>query len=296
VGELLRADPQDLALAVAEIDASLQAEIQRLEEHRKAVAQLATIDGLALPPEIVEYLDRLRSLGLSDRAVRPERDGWLLVAAQLPNEVVGWVTGKQAAFEDEEFVAMYRAFDEAYDWSPDDPRLEKLADDLAQLLAQLQARGALADPTQAEDQIDDTIAAMIDANSIGASPALRREGELIEARGLDRMDQHGTTREGAASSVPLGRRLGLLHRTERAGSRWRDGNRTWLGSGWRVATSPANRAVSRPARPARSGRRKSIESARIAHGSQPRVGVARRRGRWARVRRPWRLAGSCPPA
>ena len=75
VGELLQAGPEELALAIAEIDASLQAEIQRLEEHRKAVAQLATIDALALPPEIVEYLDTLRSLGLSDRVVRAERDG-----------------------------------------------------------------------------------------------------------------------------------------------------------------------------------------------------------------------------
>ena len=147
------------------------------------MAQLATIDALALPPEIVEYLDTLRSLGLSDGVVRAERDGWLLVAAQLPDEVVGWVTGKQAAFEDEQFVAMYRAFDQAYDWSPDDPRLDQLADDLVQMFTRLQAGAAADTLTQVDDHVDDTIAAMIDADSIGASPALRRLGELLEGRG-----------------------------------------------------------------------------------------------------------------
>jgi DNA-binding transcriptional MerR regulator len=182
VGELLKADPGELALAVAEIDASLQAEIERLEQHRKAVAHLATIDGLALPPEIVDYLDKLRSLDLSERLVRLERDGWLLVSVQLPDEVVGWVHAKRAALDDETFVALYRAFDQAYDWSPDDPRLEGLANDLVRLFARLHRNHEDA-LTQQDDHIDDTIAAMIDANSIGASPALRRLGELIEARG-----------------------------------------------------------------------------------------------------------------
>jgi len=198
VGELLEADSDELALAVAEIDASLQAEIERLEEHRKAVAQLATIDGLALPLEIVEYLDKLRSLGISERTVTLERNGWLLVAAQLPDEVVGWVVAKRAALENERFVAMYRAFDQAYDWSPDDPRLEQLADDLVHLFAQLhEAYGDAL--TQEDDQVDDTIAAMIDANSIGASPSLRRLGELIEARGWSGW----TNMEPPASEPPL---------------------------------------------------------------------------------------------
>jgi DNA-binding transcriptional MerR regulator len=182
VGELLRADQEELASAVAEIDAGLEAEIQRLEEHRKAVAQLATIDGLALPPEIVDYLDKLRSLDLSERIVRAERDGWLLVAAQLPDEVVGWVVNKRAALDDEEFVAMYRGFDQAYDWAPDDPRLEQLADDLVHLFVRLVGQEP-DDAVPQDERIDDTIAAMIDAYSIGASPALRRLGELIEARG-----------------------------------------------------------------------------------------------------------------
>ena len=192
VGELLTADREQLAAAVTEIDQHLQAEIRRLEEHRATVAQLATIDGLALPDEVVAYLDDLRELGIGERMVAIERDGWVIVSAQMPDEVVGWIAEKRELFEDPKVVAAYRGFEAAFDWDPGDPRLVDLADQLHGLFAQTFAeRGG-----NIPDEIDDTTGAMLDAESIGLSPAWRRLGELLEQRGWSGWTNAESSRRG----------------------------------------------------------------------------------------------------
>jgi DNA-binding transcriptional MerR regulator len=178
VGELLHADPGEFAVAVAEIDVKLQEEIRRLETHRLAVAQLASGDGLALPVEVVDYLDLLRGLGLSERIVTIERDGWLLVTAQVPDQVREWIAGKVEAMHDPMFIRMYRAVDEAIDCQPDDPRLEQIADDLASLFGQYSGG-----ETDADAPLDDTLVAMLDAQTIGSSAGWRHLALLLEQRG-----------------------------------------------------------------------------------------------------------------
>ena len=51
------------------------------------IAQLAAGDSLALPPEAVAYLDRMRELGFRERLIEVERDSWILIAAKMPDEV-----------------------------------------------------------------------------------------------------------------------------------------------------------------------------------------------------------------
>jgi DNA-binding transcriptional MerR regulator len=183
IGELLTADPDELAEAVAEIDDQLRAEIRRLEGHRVAIAQLATVDGLALPAEVVDYLDMLRGLGLSERSVTIERDAWLLVAAQIPDQIVEWIALKRASFDDPQIVAMYQALDAAYDLEPGDPRLEHLADELSSLFRSF-ADKARADGDESRDEpIDDNVTALLDAESVGRSPGWRHLGKLLEQRG-----------------------------------------------------------------------------------------------------------------
>lgn len=179
VGDLLGADRAELAAAVAEIDEQLRAEIERLERHREAVAQLVTIDGLALPEEVVAYLDHLRALGLSEQMVAVERDAWLLISAQVPDRVAGWIEGKQASFADPEVLACYRALDTALGWPPDDPRL----DDVVARLDHLFARAEAEQGGRSPGHIDETTLALLDAESIGRSPTWRRLTELLEARG-----------------------------------------------------------------------------------------------------------------
>src|SRR4051794_31845504 len=57
VVELLAAADDEFATAVKEIDRRLRAEIRERQRNRKQIAQLAAGDSLALPPEVVAYLD-----------------------------------------------------------------------------------------------------------------------------------------------------------------------------------------------------------------------------------------------
>ncbi|MFR9722055.1 hypothetical protein ACL02R_01620 [Streptomyces sp. MS19] len=83
-----RAVQQDDVAAVlddvsGEIDARLRAEIRERRRHRGRIALLAPGDGLALPPGVAAYLGRLRALGVDERIVRVERDGWVPLADGL---------------------------------------------------------------------------------------------------------------------------------------------------------------------------------------------------------------------
>ncbi len=63
------ADEEEFAAAVDDIDRRLRAEIRERQRHRERIAQLAAGDSLALPPEAVAYLDRLRELGVPERVI-----------------------------------------------------------------------------------------------------------------------------------------------------------------------------------------------------------------------------------
>ena len=62
-------------------------------------------------------------MGVSERTVQIERDGWILVAALSPELVPEWVQVKRAALDDPEFRRIYVLGDQAFDWDPADPRL-----------------------------------------------------------------------------------------------------------------------------------------------------------------------------
>src|SRR6201999_4475023 len=100
------------------------------ERHRARVAQLAAGDRLALPPDAVDYLDRLRELDIPERAIETERDAWILVAAQIPDQMPTLMALKRAQIEDPAVTAMYFDLVQAVDRDTDDPRLPALADRL----------------------------------------------------------------------------------------------------------------------------------------------------------------------
>ena len=112
IGRMLEADPTTFAEQVERIDTHLRDEINRLETSRKQVAKLAAGDSLVLPPEVVAYLDRLREIGTSERMMAGERDGWILMAARWPDEVVEWVPDKLAQLEDPRVVRLYQVLSE----------------------------------------------------------------------------------------------------------------------------------------------------------------------------------------
>src|ERR1700729_2560094 len=100
LGQLLEADSAAFAEAVQRIDSHLRDEIERLETSRKQIAQLAAGDSLALPPEVVSYIDRLRQIGASERILEGERDGWILVAARWPDRIAEVIAAKHVQLDD----------------------------------------------------------------------------------------------------------------------------------------------------------------------------------------------------
>lgn len=84
VRELLAADQDDLAAAVHEISTRLQAEIRQRQTHLARIAELTAGESLVLPPPVVALLDRLRGLGVDERIVVVERDGWIPLTAMSP--------------------------------------------------------------------------------------------------------------------------------------------------------------------------------------------------------------------
>ena len=181
VRELLAADQEEFAAAISDIDRRLRAEIRARQRHRERVAQLASGDRLALPPDAVDYLDRLRQLDIPERAIAMERDAWILVAAQIPEQMPALMALKRAQIEDPAVTATYVDLVEAADWDADDPRLPAVADRLVAIIEQDSERGT--NEQVSDFAIDDQLAALLDGVFVNAVPAGRRLMRLLEERG-----------------------------------------------------------------------------------------------------------------
>ncbi|MGW7416706.1 MerR family transcriptional regulator [Streptomyces sp. NPDC054863] len=130
IDALLHARPAEFEAAVTGIDTALRHKIDQLTESRRRIAQLAGGESLFLPPEVVAVLDRMRGLGISERRVRLERDAWILMRALDPHVVPQRIREKNADLDDPGTTRLLLACDEAVDWDPHDPRLDRLIDDL----------------------------------------------------------------------------------------------------------------------------------------------------------------------
>jgi DNA-binding transcriptional MerR regulator len=181
VQELLTADEDDFAAAVEDIDRRLRAEIRERQRHRERVAQLAAGDRLALPPEAVDYLDRLRELDIPERAIEMERDAWILLAAQIPDQMPALMAIKRTQIEDPALAAIYRDLVEAADWDVDDPRLPAVADRLVAMFEQDTEHWS--DDQNADFALDSKLAALLDEVFLNAVPFARRLLRLLEERG-----------------------------------------------------------------------------------------------------------------
>ncbi|MET9814201.1 MerR family transcriptional regulator [Streptomyces sp. NPDC006355] len=181
VRELLRAGEEEFAAAVADIDRRLAAEIRERQRHRARIARLTSGDGLALPPEVVGFLERLRALGVDERIVRAERDGWIPLAARFPERVGEWIVRKQEQLADPEFVDFYLALGEALDRGDDDPRLVELADRVAAYITRLaEERG---EEYVGDAGVEPALAALMDTLAFDTVSSARRLIELLEQRG-----------------------------------------------------------------------------------------------------------------
>lgn len=174
---LLAADEGAFAAAVEEIDQRLRAEIRERQRHRERIALLASGDSLALPPEAVTYLERLRSVGVPELMVEAERDAWILVAAQLPERMPFYMKMKNQQLDDPHVRELYRDLAEITQWSAEDPRLDDVANRLADEFDSLPADGWDA------ASLPDDLAALLDAVFLKSVPGARRILRRLEERG-----------------------------------------------------------------------------------------------------------------
>jgi len=180
IGRLLDADPSAFAESIDRIDGDLRDEIDRLEASRKQIAQLAAGDSLVLPPEVLAYLDRLRELGVAERLVQSERDGWILVVARRPERIRDVMAAKFAQLEDPRLVRLYRLGSEIAegDAEHDDTRLAEAADILVALTEQAYAAGE-----SDTDALDEVPYDLLDILAVESDPRAQRLLDLVRKRG-----------------------------------------------------------------------------------------------------------------
>ncbi|MEV6325947.1 MerR family transcriptional regulator [Nocardia sp. NPDC051787] len=180
VRELLQAGAEEFAAAVADIDKQLRAEIRQRQRLRNRIARLAAGDNLALPPELVEFLDQLRALGVDERIVQVERDGWIPLVARSPERVPDWITRKRKQIADPQLIDFYLTLGQAMDRT-DDRNLAELADKMASYVKQIadeQGEDCLNDP-----DIEPPLVELLDTLAFDSWPPARRLTELLKQRG-----------------------------------------------------------------------------------------------------------------
>ena len=178
VQELLGAGPEEFAQGIREVDKDLRGEIRRLQGNRKRIARLAAGEHLALPQSVVGYLNRLRDLGVDERAIELERDSWIMIAAQVPDEIEAIIAVKHEELADPEVVELYRLISGAIDCSADDPRVVEIADLLERLLTRAVEAGQ-----EGSGPFDDAFIDFLDATAVESAPAAERLREILEERG-----------------------------------------------------------------------------------------------------------------
>ncbi len=178
VQTLLDASPEAFAEEVRQIDKELRAEIRRLQGNRERLARLAAGEQLALPRSVVDYLDRLRSLGVEERYIELERDAWIMIAARIPHGIDDVIAKKHEELDDPDTVKLYRLLSAALDWSVDDPRIVEIADILERLMIRAVEAGELGD-----DNFDDPFVELLDAATVESAPVAERLLEILQERG-----------------------------------------------------------------------------------------------------------------
>ena len=184
VRELLAAGGDEFAAAIKDIDRRLGAEIGERQRHRDRIGKLAAGDSLALPAEAVAYLRRMHELGFPQRVIEIERDSWILLSAQMPDEVPAFMAIKSAQIEQENLRRLYLDIGELVDCLPGDPRLPAFADKVAAFIeaAAAEAEGT-APQSWPDEPIGDDLVALLDAVFVESFQCAPRLLELLAERG-----------------------------------------------------------------------------------------------------------------
>ena len=133
---------------------------------------------MALPQSVVDYLDRLRGLGVDERYIELERDSWIMIAAQVPHQIDSIIVKKHKELDDPDTVKLYRLLSEAIDWPADDPRIVEIADLLERLMILAVEAGEVG-----TDPFEDPFVDLLDATAVESSPVAERLLAILGERG-----------------------------------------------------------------------------------------------------------------
>ncbi len=181
VRELLDADPETFAAATAEIDRQLRTQIRALQEHRRRIALLGSGDSLAIPKEVIDYLERLRAIGAPAAAVEGERDAWILMAARWPEAIPAFMADKVASLDNPKVVRLYQLIARIAESPEDDELLRETADLICELNEAAAAHGGL--DQQDAMTPDAAFIGLMDGFADAVHPVVGRLRELLAERG-----------------------------------------------------------------------------------------------------------------
>jgi DNA-binding transcriptional MerR regulator len=174
---LLEGTPAEYTESLRTVDEDLRLRIRALEQHRRDLAQLDDPERLCLPAAAADVQDRLRAIGLSERTLAHFRDGWILVAAISPEEIEEAAAWTYRWLDDETYRRLLLEVDAAADWSPEDPRLEALAEAAVDLDERIRAEEG--DQAEFNGYQDGSSRSLLNTFNAVASPAWGRLDELI---------------------------------------------------------------------------------------------------------------------
>jgi hypothetical protein len=136
---------------------------------------------LALPSEVVDYLDRLRATGAPEAIIEPERDAWILMAARWPEKLPAIMADKVAQLANPKVVRLYQLIGRIPEIGADEDLLRQTADLMSELLQDAAASGEL--DRQDEHMPDQAFISLMDSFADASHPAVARLRELIAERG-----------------------------------------------------------------------------------------------------------------
>lgn len=180
IGDLLGADPQQLATDLAEVKRRLTERIEELAARRELLDRLANGDSALLPDRACALLDRAVELGFTPDQVAVYREGLVLARALVPDGFDDYVAQAEHALADSRFVALNKQCWAAKDWEPDDPRVAALATAVADQFLANPALLAISRGLQA--RTDTTRYGLLNHHGEEQAPAMAALTSLVEAR------------------------------------------------------------------------------------------------------------------
>ncbi|OLT19446.1 MerR family transcriptional regulator [Pseudonocardia sp. CNS-139] len=132
IGDLLDADPERFAAALADVGHRLTERIEELVARRDTLHRLADGDRALLPDRACAVLDRFTELGFPPEFVASQREGLVLARAVAPEFFDGFLTQLEHRLRDPGYVELWKLSWEALSWDPDDPRVDELASAMAE--------------------------------------------------------------------------------------------------------------------------------------------------------------------